>query len=126
MVTGQVSDQGDVLYVLPRNFKTIIRGHSLLLRLEPALAGARRAGEYVVRVSFGTALVASVVVVSLAIIALLTAASSSDRDDRRCGIPPPLPHAVIQISVGIVALLMAASNSVIATTAYLCMHKTTC
>lgn len=79
----QVSEEGDVLYVLPQNFKAIIRGRSLLLRLEPALAGAKRAGEYVVRVSFGTALVASVVLVSLTIVALLTAASSSDRDDRR-------------------------------------------
>ncbi len=79
----QVSDAGDVLYVLPQNFKAIIRGRSWLLRLEPALKGATNAAEYVLRVSFGTALVASVALVTLTIVALLTAASSSDRDDRR-------------------------------------------
>ncbi|CAL5227405.1 g10362 [Coccomyxa viridis] len=83
--TLQVSDAGDVLYVLPQNFKAIIRGRSWLLRLEPALKGATNAAEYVLRVSFGTALVASVALVTLTIVALLTAASSSDRDDRRGG-----------------------------------------
>ena len=79
----QVSEAGDVLYVLPQNFKAIIRGRSWLLRLEPALKGATNAAEYLLRVSFGTALVASVALVTLTIVALLTAASSSDRDDRR-------------------------------------------
>lgn len=81
---AQVSDAGDVLYVLPQNFKAIIQGRSLLLKLEPALASAKSATGYAVRVSFGTALVASIVLVSLTIIAILTAASSSDRDNRRC------------------------------------------
>jgi hypothetical protein len=80
---AQVSDAGDVLYVLPQNFKAIIQGRSVLLKLEPALARAKAAAGYVVRVSFGSALVASIVLVSLTIIAILTAASSSDRDDRR-------------------------------------------
>ena len=69
--------------MLPQNFKAIIRGRSLLLRLEPAIKGATKAAEYVLRVSFGTALVASVALVTLTVVALLTAASSSDRDDRR-------------------------------------------
>ncbi|CAL8466800.1 g6336 [Coccomyxa elongata] len=81
----QVSDAGDVLYVLPQNFKSIIQGRSWLLKLEPALARAKAAAGYAVRVSFGTALVASIVLVSLTIIAILTASSSSDRDNRRNG-----------------------------------------
>ena len=80
---AQVSDAGDVLYVLPQNFRAIIRGRSWLLRLEPALKGATNAAEYLLRVSFGTALVASVALVTLTIVALLTASSSSDRNDRR-------------------------------------------
>lgn len=82
---GQVSDAGDVLYVLPQNFKAIISGRSWLLRLEPFFANAKKGAGYLVRVSFGTALVASIALVSLTIIAILTAASSSDRDDRRSG-----------------------------------------
>ena len=78
-----MSDAGDVLYVLPQNFRAIIRGRSWLLRLEPALKGATNAAEYLLRVSFGTALVASVALVTLTIVALLTASSSSDRNDRR-------------------------------------------
>jgi hypothetical protein len=85
LAAGQVSEQGDVLYVLPPNFKAIIRGRSWLMRLEPALEWAKSVAGYAVRVSFGTALVASVVVVSLTIVALLTAASSSDRDNDRRG-----------------------------------------
>lgn len=83
VVAAQVSDSGDVLYVLPQNFKSIIQGRSWLLKLEPALARAKAAAGYAVRVSFGTALVASIVLVSLTIIAILTASSSSDRDNRR-------------------------------------------
>lgn len=83
----QVSQQGDVLYVLPANFRAILRSRSWLLRLEPALAAARSAGAYLVRVSFGTALIASVLLVALSVVALLTAASSSDRDNRRCVTP---------------------------------------
>lgn len=78
-----MSDAGDVLWVLPPNFKAVIRGRSWLLRLEPVLAGARSAADYVVRVSFGTTLVASIVLVTVTIIAILTAAQSSDRDNRR-------------------------------------------
>ena len=81
----QVSEAGDVLWALPPNFRAIIRGKSWLLRLEPVLAGAQNAAGYVVRVSFGTTLVASIVLVTLTIIAILTASQSSDRDDRRCG-----------------------------------------
>ena len=73
-----------MLYVLPANFRAILRSRSWLLRLEPALAAARSAGAYLVRVSFGTALIASVLLVALSVVALLTAASSSDRDNRRC------------------------------------------
>lgn len=84
VICCQVSQQGDVLYVLPANFRAILRSRSWLLRLEPALAAARSAGAYLVRVSFGTALIASVLLVALSVVALLTAASSSDRDNRRC------------------------------------------
>lgn len=79
----QVSEAGDVVWALPPNFRAVLRGRSWLLRLEPVLAGARDAAGYVVRVSFGTTLVASIVLVTLTIVAVLTAAQSSERDDRR-------------------------------------------
>lgn len=85
---AQVSGQGDVLYVLPGNFRAVLRARSWLRRAEPALAAARGAGAYAVRVSFGTALIASVLLVALSVVALLTAASSNDRDNRRCARQP--------------------------------------
>lgn len=77
----QVSDAGDVLYVLPSNFKQIIAGKSWLLRAEPFLQKVRDASAYLVRVTFGTALITSVVLVWVTIVAILS--SSGKDDDRR-------------------------------------------
>ena len=75
-----MSDAGDILYVLPSNFKQVIAGKSWLLRAEPFLQKVRDASAYLVRVTFGTALITSVVLVWLTILAIL---SSSNRDDDR-------------------------------------------
>ena len=77
----QVSDSGDVLYVLPSNFKQIIAGKSWLLRAEPFFQKIRDASAYLVRVTFGTALITSVVLVWVTIVAILS--SSGKDDDRR-------------------------------------------
>ena len=77
----QVSDSGDVLYVLPNNFKQIIAGKSWLLRAEPFLQKVRDASAYLVRVTFGTALITSVILVWVTIVAILS--SSGKDDDRR-------------------------------------------
>ena len=77
----QVSNSGDVLYVLPSNFKQIIAGKSWLLRAEPFIQKIRDASAYLVRVTFGTALITSVVLVWVTIVAILS--SSGKDDDRR-------------------------------------------
>lgn len=77
----QVSDSGDVLYVLPSNFRQIIAGKSWLLRAEPFLQKVRDASAYLVRVTFGTALITSVILVWVTIVAILS--SSGKDDDRR-------------------------------------------
>ena len=85
----QVSDQGDVLYVLPRNLRAVLASKSWWLRAQPAVKGVQEAAAYLVRVTFGTALVTSVVLVWVTILAILSS-SSSDKDDRRwvgCGNP---------------------------------------
>jgi phage baseplate assembly protein W len=78
----QVSSAGDVIYSLPSNFRSILRNKSLFLRLAPGFKTAQNVAGYVARVSFGTALVASVAVVWAAVFALLST-QQSDRDDRR-------------------------------------------
>ena len=105
-----MSDAGDVLWVLPPNFKAIIRGRSWLLRLDPVLAGVRNAADYVVRVSFGTTLVASIVLVTATIVAILTASQSSDRDNRRCVRAVP-SHARVPHMSGNLARTFYLSNS---------------
>lgn len=80
--TLEVSDAGDVLYVLPSNFRQVIAAKSWLLRAEPFLQKVRDASAYLVRVTFGTALITSVILVWVTIVAILSS-SSRDSDDRR-------------------------------------------
>ena len=80
----QVSGEGDVLYVLRANFRATIRQRSWLLRARPLLDSARETGAYLVRVAFGSALVASLAIVWLTIIAILSSSQSDDRNNG-CG-----------------------------------------
>lgn len=77
LATLSVSRDGEILYNFPSDFRTIVRNKSLLLRLEPFAGKVVEAAAYVVRISFGTALITSVIATTLAI-----AAISSSRDDR--------------------------------------------
>ncbi|XP_044951033.1 uncharacterized protein At5g03900, chloroplastic isoform X3 [Hordeum vulgare subsp. vulgare] len=77
----EVSGEGEVLYVFPEDYRAKLAGKSFRMRVEPLVDKAKEAGAYVVRVSFGTALVASIVLVYATIIAILSS-SSSDEDNR--------------------------------------------
>ncbi|KAJ4705242.1 Iron-sulfur cluster biosynthesis family protein [Melia azedarach] len=76
----EVSDEGDVLYVFPKDYRSKLAAKSFMLRVEPFIDKAKAAAEYSIRVLFGTTLIASIVIVFTAIIALLS--SKSDDDDR--------------------------------------------
>lgn len=77
----EVSDEGDVLYVFPKDYRSKLATKSLRLKIEPVVEKAKSAAEYVIRVSFGTALVASIVLVFTTIVAILSS-SRSDEDNR--------------------------------------------
>lgn len=77
LATLSVSQDGEILYTFPQDFRSIVRNKSLLLQLEPVVGKVVEAAAYVVRISFGTALITSVIATTLAI-----AAISSSRDDR--------------------------------------------
>lgn len=77
----EVSDQGDLLYVFPKDYRSRLAAKSFRIKAEPLFEKAKAAGEYLIRVSFGTALIASIVIVYTTIIALLTS-SRSDEDSR--------------------------------------------
>ncbi|KAJ8542339.1 hypothetical protein K7X08_017205 [Anisodus acutangulus] len=66
----EVSDEGDVLYVFPENYWSNLAAKSFRIKVEPLLEKAKMATKYLVRVSVGTSLIASIVVVITAIIVI--------------------------------------------------------
>ncbi len=81
----QVSDMGEVAYVFPRQFRTILQSKSFRLRLQQAWQRVWNVLFYIIRISFGVMLIASIVLIMLAIIAILIAMSSAGRSDDRGG-----------------------------------------
>ncbi|XVE75966.1 hypothetical protein DITRI_Ditri12bG0134700 [Diplodiscus trichospermus] len=81
----EVSDEGDVLYVFPKDYRTKLAAKSFRIKFEPWVDKAKAALEYLIRVSFGTALIASIVLVYTTIIALITSRSDQDNRGRRGG-----------------------------------------
>lgn len=79
----EVSDEGDVLYVFPMDYRSNLMAKSFRMKVEPLLEKAKLAGEYLVRVSFGTTLIASIVIVYTTIIAILSSRSEEDNRGRR-------------------------------------------
>jgi hypothetical protein len=74
-----VSRDGDVAYAFPEDFASRIARKSVLARSRPLLDKLRSSGAYLLRVTFGTALIASVLLVWTA----LTVLASGNRDDDR-------------------------------------------
>lgn len=74
--------QGTIVYSFPRSFRSDVSTRSLLLRLRPLWLGAQKAAAYLTRVLFGTALVASIFIVWLAVVVILS--GKGDRDNDRC------------------------------------------
>ncbi|XP_020586602.1 uncharacterized protein At5g03900, chloroplastic-like [Phalaenopsis equestris] len=81
----EVSDEGDVLYVFPKDYRSKLAAKSFQMKLEPLLDKLKGAGEYIIRVSFGTALIMSIVLVYTTIIALVSSRSDDDNRGRRGG-----------------------------------------
>ncbi|KAL5545839.1 hypothetical protein UlMin_005526 [Ulmus minor] len=79
----EVSDEGDILYAFPKDYRAKLATKSLRIKLEPLFEKTKAAAEYVVRVSFGTALIASIVLVYTTIIAILSSRSEEDNRGRR-------------------------------------------
>ncbi|CAH8330303.1 unnamed protein product [Eruca vesicaria subsp. sativa] len=79
----EVSDEGDVLYVFPRDYRSKLATKSLRIQIEPFLDKAKGVVDYLTRVSFGTALIASIVIVYTSIILLLSSSRSEDDNRQR-------------------------------------------
>ena len=83
----QVAESGDVVYLFPKNFQGILRNKYWRLRWQKTWSKIWRVLFYVIRISFGVILIASILLLALAIIAIVIAASASnsDRNDNRRG-----------------------------------------
>ena len=82
----QVAETGDLVYLFPKNLRGVLRSRSFNLRLQETWQKIWRVLFYIIRISFGTILIASILLIFLAIVAITIAASSNrDEDDRGGG-----------------------------------------
>lgn len=85
----QVAESGEIAYLFPRNFRAVLRNKFLQLRLKEWWEKIWRVLFYLIRISFGIVLIASILLIVGAIIIILIAANSSrdgnDRDNQSGG-----------------------------------------
>ena len=74
----QVAESGDIAYLFPKNFRDILRNKFWRLQLQEWWQKIWRILFYLIRISFGIVLVASIILIFVAITILLS--SSSDND----------------------------------------------
>lgn len=79
----QVSETGEIAYVFPRNFRDILRGKYWKLRWQENLSKIWNFVFYLIRISFGIYLFASIAIIGIAIVVILIALNS--RDDNNGG-----------------------------------------
>ena len=78
----QVAESGDVVYLFPKNFRSILRNKHWQLRWQQTWQKIWRVLFYIIRISFGIVLVASILLMLVAIIAILIAMNSTS-DERQ-------------------------------------------
>ena len=81
----QVAESGDVVYLFPKNFQSILRNKYWQLRWQEWWAKVWKVLFYLIRVSFGIVLIASIILMLAAIAIIVVAVSSSGRDDNDQG-----------------------------------------
>ena len=82
----QVAESGDIVYSFPPNFRSILRNKYWQLRWQQWWEKVWRVLFYLIRISFGIMLIASIVLISVAIIAIVIVSSNSrDSDDNSGG-----------------------------------------
>ncbi|WP_299491357.1 hypothetical protein [Acaryochloris sp. IP29b_bin.137] len=83
----QVSETGEIAYLFPKNFRSVLRNKYWRLRLQALWAKIWPAIFYLIRISFGIFLMVSIVLIFVAIAIILIAMSSQDNrsSNRRSG-----------------------------------------
>ena len=80
----QVAESGEIVYLFPKNFKTILRNKFLRLRLQEWWKRVWRVLFYLIRISFGIVLLLSIALIFVTIFIIITATNkdSNDSGDR--------------------------------------------
>ena len=82
----QVADSGEVVYLFPKNFRSILRDKYWSLRLQQWWEKVWKVLFYIIRISFGIILIASIILMLVAIAVIVISVSSSrDGNDRDRG-----------------------------------------
>lgn len=88
----QVSDTGEIVFLFPKNFRTILRNKFWRIRLKESWEKVWRVLFYLIRISFGIILIVSIVLMAIAITIVLSSrdgndnsGSSSSRSSNRGG-----------------------------------------
>lgn len=78
----QVAESGDIAYLFPKNFRTVLRNKFFRLQVQEWWEKIWRILFYLIRISFGIVLVASIILILVAIAAIVIAMSmSNDSND---------------------------------------------
>ncbi|MFB2769954.1 hypothetical protein ACE1AT_11820 [Pelatocladus sp. BLCC-F211] len=75
----QVAESGDIVYLFPRNFRDILRNKYLRLQLQEWWQKVWSVLFYIIRISFGVLLIASIALIYITILVIIMSANS-DRD----------------------------------------------
>ena len=81
----QVAETGDIAYVFPQNFRSILQNKYWRLRWQKFLDKTWQIVFYLIRISFGIILVSSIIIMLLAIVVIVIAISTSRGDDNDGG-----------------------------------------
>lgn len=87
----QVAETGDIVYLFPRDFRAILRNKYLRLQLQEWWDKIWKVLFYIIRISFGIVLIASILLIFLAIL-IIVVASSANRDGDSDGGSVNLPN----------------------------------
>lgn len=78
----QVADSGEIVYVFPKNLRAILRNKFLRLRLQEWWKKVWRVLFYLIRISFGVLLLASIALIFITIFVIITATNQSSDNNR--------------------------------------------
>jgi hypothetical protein len=81
----QVAESGEIAYLFPRNFRTILRNKYWKLRFKQWWEQVWRVLFYIIRISFGIVLIASILLMLVAIAVIVIAINSSRDSDNDGG-----------------------------------------